>query len=479
VSPNEGAVATRIEAAAAGAASDQLTKTPSRWLIFGIVSLALMMSSVDSTIVATALPTLRHALHAPLNWASWTITAYQLGLVIAMPIAGRVSDQLGRKQVFVVSAVLFTTASLACGLVDNVGLLIALRVVQAVGGGAFLPASTGLVADAFGSGRDRALGLFSSIFPLGALLGPVVGGILIAVWSWRGVFLVNVPIGITFTVLAIRYLPRTPAVHGHTDLRGAFFMGTCILSAMLAIVRLGYRGATVLSAGFLLPLAVAAASGWWFVRRAGRVREPLIPAALLRGRAFVLMNLINFVWGGCVIGMGALVPLYAEQRYHLAPLAAGTLLTARSLAEIGCAIAASMALRRIGYRIPMVVGFSLLVVGLVLITVRPPVLGAYAWLAIATAITGLGTGASAPAANNATLDLSPDDVGAISGLRGAVRQSGSIVVVAVATSVVSRSSHESAALAGCFIGMAILLASVTGVVFAAVPRGAGTLRRAR
>lgn len=432
--------------------------------------MALFMSSVDATIVATALPTLRHALHAPLNWASWTITGYQLGLVVAMPVAGRISDQLGRKRVFVFSAVLFTATSLACGLVSDVGLLVVLRVVQALGGGAFMPSATGIVSDAFGKGRDRAIGLFSSIFPLGALVGPVIGGVIIAEWSWRGVFLVNVPIGVVFTLLALRHLPASRPGGGHTDIVGALFMGACILAAMLAVTRLGYRGSSVLSAGFLAPLGATVATGVWFVRRAGRVRDPLIPPRMLRGRAFVLTNAINFVWGGCVIGLGALVPLIAEERYHLAPLAAGTLLTARALGEILLAVVASLALHRTGYRLPMVAGFLLIAAGLVLVAVRPPVLGPYAWLALGAGISGLGTGASAPAANNAMLDLSPDDVGAISGLRGAARQAGAIVGLAVTTSIVARSQNETAALSRTFIALALLLVAMVPVVFAAVPR---------
>lgn len=428
------------------------------------------MSSVDSTIVATALPTLRHALHAPLNWASWTITAYQLGLVVAMPVAGRISDQLGRKRVFVASAVLFTASSLACGLASDVSVLVALRVVQALGGGAFMPSATGIVADAFGSGRDRAIGLFSSIFPLGALVGPVIGGVVIADWSWRGVFLVNVPIGVAFTVLAVRYLPVTRAVGGHTDLVGALLMGGTILATMLAVTRLGYRGATVFSAGFLAPFAAAIAAGWWFLQRAGRVPDPLIPLRLLRGRVFVLMNAINFVWGACVIGLGALVPLLAEERYHLRPIEAGTLLTARALGEIIVAVVASLLLRRTGYRIPMVTGFVLIATGLMLVAIRAPILGPYAWLALGAGVTGLGTGASAPASNNAMLDLSPDDVGAISGLRGAARQAGAIVGVAVATSIVSRSNHETVVLSRIFVALAVLLLAMIPVVFAAVPR---------
>ena len=182
------------------------------WLIFAIVSIALFMSSLDGTIVATGLPTLHHALHASINWTVWTMTGYQLGLVVAFPIAGRVADNVGRKRVFVAAAVLFTTSSLLCGLALNTGMLIGLRVTQAAGAAAFMPSASGMVMDAFGEHRQRALGLFSSIFPLGALVGPIVGGIILATWSWRGLFLVNVPIGLAFTLLAWRFLPSSHAV---------------------------------------------------------------------------------------------------------------------------------------------------------------------------------------------------------------------------------------------------------------------------
>src|ERR1700722_6393109 len=113
----------------------------SPWLVFGIVSIALFMSSLDGTIVATGLPILRRDLHTGLNWTAWTITAYQLGIVVAMPMAGRVADNLGRKRVFVGAALLFTASSLLCGLATNIDMLIALRVMQAAGGAAFMPAA--------------------------------------------------------------------------------------------------------------------------------------------------------------------------------------------------------------------------------------------------------------------------------------------------------------------------------------------------
>ncbi|MCL2396360.1 MAG: MFS transporter, partial [Acidimicrobiaceae bacterium] len=259
-----------------GRPSSEAAEAPterSKWLIFSIVSIALFMMAVDQTIVSTGLQTIRHALHTQINWATWTVTAYELGLVVSMPISGRLSDQLGRKKVFLIAAVVFITASLLCGLADNITMLIALRVVQALGGAAFMPSASGLIGDIFGEDRHRALGLFSSIFPLGALAGPVLGGILIDNWSWRGVFLVNVPVGVVFTLLAIRYLPSSKPRGGHTDVAGAVLLGGAVLSAMLAITRLGDAGGTPLSVGFAGPLLAAVILGSYFWWRASRMEH--------------------------------------------------------------------------------------------------------------------------------------------------------------------------------------------------------------
>ncbi|MCU1490319.1 MAG: transporter [Acidimicrobiaceae bacterium] len=437
-----------------------------RLVIFSVVSLALFMSAVDGTIVATGLPTIGHALGAKLNWTSWTITAYQLGLVVAMPVAGRLSDRLGRKRVFIAAAILFTASSLACGFSRSIGLLIALRVVQAIGGAAFVPAASGIVADVYGDGKDRALGFFSSIFPLGALVGPILGGILIATWSWRGIFLVNVPVGVVFTMLGVRYLPRSKPVGGRIDLIGAGLLGGAVLGTMLAITHAGNADTPLISFGTLGPFAGAVICAVTFLRRSSRIPDPLIPLMLLREKSFAVMNGINFVWGACAIGFGSLVPVFAQDRYGLSPLASGTLLTARAVGEIGIAALASVFIRRTGYRLPMIVGFLLIAAGLACIALPPVVFGPYTWLALGAALTGIGTGASAPAANNATIQLSPDDIGAISGLRGAARQAGAIVAVAVTTSLVARSGSSFVTLGRSFFVLAALLALITPLVFA-------------
>src|SRR5690242_5029915 len=138
---------------------------PRRRLVFAIVSLGLFMAAVDTSIVATALHPIGQSLHSTINWTAWTVTIYQLGQIMAMPLAGKISDQFGRKKVYVLAAVVFTTSSLACGLSTSIYMLVAFRLIQAMGGGAFMPSASGIVADHFGRDRDKALAMFTSIFP--------------------------------------------------------------------------------------------------------------------------------------------------------------------------------------------------------------------------------------------------------------------------------------------------------------------------
>jgi len=448
------------------------------WLVFAIASIALFMSSLDGTIVATGLPTLRRDLHAGINWTSWTMTAYQLGLVVAMPIAGRVADNLGRKRVFVGAAILFTVSSFLCGLAGNIDVLVGLRVMQAVGGAAFMPAASGIVMDCFGHQRQRALGLFSSIFPLGALVGPVVGGIILSTSSWRGVFLVNVPIGTAFTVLAWKFLPASGRRGGRPDIAGALLMGAGLLGLMLAITDLGNKAASLGSPTVLVPFVIAVLCGWAFIRRCATAAEPLIPLKLLKGRPFAASNAVNLVWGACAIGFGSLVPLFAEDRYHLSPLSAGTLLTSRAIGEIVLAICAAVLINRSGYRVPIIAGIGLIAGGLVMIALPPVLVSPYVWLAIGATFTGLGTGLSAPAANNASIELAPDDVGAMTGLRGAVRQGGAILGISLATSIAAHSGDEVASLTHAFWVLAALLVLMAPMVML-IPDGEHGRRHSR
>jgi EmrB/QacA subfamily drug resistance transporter len=415
-----------------------------RKLIFAIVSIGLFMASVDQTIVATALPAIEKELHAGINWSGWTISIYALGQVIAMPMAGKISDMYGRKKVFMISAAVFTLSSLCCGFASNITLLLVARFIQALGGGAFMPSATGIVSDHFGDQRDRAVGMFTSIFPIGGIVGPVVGGLFVSYWSWRGIFLVNVPIGIVLILLTAKFIPASatrPA--SRIDITGILLLAGLIATGMFGITYLGSGDVPFYSPVFLGCLACAVALAFAFVRHSKTFAAPFVPYRLLRGRGFGIMNLINYLYGAAALGFAALVPLYATDRYGISALASGTLLTARAVGMIAVAGVAALALRRTGYRWPMILGFLVLAGGLVMMAASPAI-SPYAWLAIGAGLTGFGMGLSVPASNNASLQLAPDQVAAIAGLRGMFRQSGAITAVSVTTAVIARSSAAQA-----------------------------------
>lgn len=449
-----------VESSTTGTASETAPH-PRRRLIFAVVSIALFMAAVDQTIVATALPAIQRELAAPVNWSGWTITIYALGQVLMMPVAGRISDQFGRRKVFLAAAVLFTASSLACGFANDVYVLVALRAVQAIGGGAFMPSATGIIADNFGRERDRALGMFTSIFPIGGIVGPIAGGVFTAFWSWRGIFLINVPIGLLLIALAAKYLPASkPRDTGRVDFAGVTLLGVLVFTSMFGVTYLGSAGTSVLSPVFLASEAIAVITLVFFVRHGRRYHAPFIPFELIRGRGFGVMNLINLCYGAAALGFGALIPLYAEDRFHIQPLEAGTLLTARAVGTICVAALAVLALRRTGHRLPMLVGFLLSAVSLAAMYVVPHGLSPYVWLAIAAGVSGVGMGMAVPASNNASLQLAPDKVAAIAGLRGMFRQSGAIMSISITTAVIARSNDAGMAQATILLVFAGLMIAV-------------------
>lgn len=435
-----------------------------RRFIFFICAIALFMASIDSTIVATALPRIGTALHARINWLGWTITIYSLGQVVMLPLAGRISDQVGRKKLFVICAVLFTTASVACGLSTSIYMLVPLRLLQSLGGGGFLPSASGIVSDHFGRERDRALGLFSSIFPMGAVAGPIFGGLITQYWNWRYIFFVNLPIGIVLITLIVRYIPRAERRQAeHLDVWGIVLLTGTIVTGMLAITTLGEAGASPVGIDVLLPGIAAIALGYTFIRHLHRIENPIILPKLLHGKGFAVMNVINILFGGAGFGFGVLIPLYAENRYRIGESSAGTVLSAQAIGMVCVAFAASMLLRRTGYRRPMAIGFLFVAASLVMLSIGARGIAPYWWLSLFSMFTGLGLGLVAPAANNATMKLAPDQVAAISGLRGMFRQCGSILCVSIVTAVLARSADPGIAQSHVFWVLAGVLVIASGL----------------
>ena len=441
---------------------------PSRRLVFGIVAVALLMGSIDLTIVAPALPAIHRGLHAEINWAGWTITIYGLGMVVALPIAGRLSDQFGRRRIFLCGIAIFTASSLACGFSTDIYMLIGFRALQAIGSGALQPSAVGVVADYFGRGRDRAIGMFGTVMAGGQALGPVIGGLLVVYLSWRWIFFVNVPIGVVLLGLVIRFIPESSRTTTEkTDLRGLFLMTSCILTGIFGITNLGNFHTSIDSPIFLVPEICAVLLAFLFVRHSQRATAPFIPMRLLRGKGFAAVSAVNVLFGMAGFGVISLLPLYAERRYHLLALSAGTLLTARAIGMFAIGALAAMALRRSGYRLPMISGFALVAIGLFMMSIAPRWgLSPYVWLSVSAGIAGLGTGAASPASRNASMQLAPSQVAAITGLRNSFMFMGVIFSISVITAILNRSATPAIAQAHIFwVDDALILLVLIPLVF--------------
>jgi EmrB/QacA subfamily drug resistance transporter len=453
-------------------AAPEVTKAPApaphRVAIFSVVAMALLMSSLDGTIVATALHAIQHGLNTSINWTSWVITAYSVGLVLALSLAGKLTERFGRRRFFLGSVVVFAGASLCCGLAGNIYLLIVLRAIQAAGGAGFTPSATAIITDNFGEARDKAVGLFGSIFPIGSMIGPIFGGLFVAYWSWRGIFFVNVPIGILLIIFCLRFVPRDPARPGGTrrplDLTGMVLLGVGALALMLGISYLGEAGASAASLLFVVPVIAGLLGLVLFGRHIRRVEDPFIAPRLIAGRGFGAVNVINILYGGAVAGMLALVPLYAVDRYHISALGSGTLLTAEGVAVIVTSSLAAMALRRTGYRWPLYIGSVCTAIGMAGLAIHPAGVSPYAWLAMTACVIGVGTGLSSPASRNAGLQLAPDQSAAIAALRSTGRMVGLIAVVSITTAIIAQAAAPGQLQAKVFVAFAVLLLACVPVI---------------
>ena len=457
------------ESAAAGGVSVPQSRPVHRGIVFATVAFALLMMSIDSTIVATALHSLRTGLQTSIGWAGWTITAYSLGFVVMLPVSGRLSELYGCRNVFLGSILAFTLASLCCGLVDNIYLLIALRAVQAAGGAGLTPSATKIIVENFGPARDRALGLFGSIFSIGSMIGPIFGGLFVTYGSWRGIFLVNVPIGLTVAALAFLYVPADrPHPDGDKpklDAKGIALLGSGLVFGMLTTSYLGESTADVSWPLFAALLAVTVLALGMFFRHIGRSAHPFIPPHLIVGPGFGPLNLLNAAYGGVSAAVISLVPLYAINRYGIDSLDSSVLLIAQGAAAILFSVMSTFAMRRTGYRAPIAAGAAIMGVGVLVLAVHPVGgITPFVWLSMFTFLIGMGRGINNPASRNAGLQLAPKSISTLAALRTMSMQIGTIVVVTAATAILAASHDPAGTQAVLFVVEAALILATLPLV---------------
>src|SRR3954449_10280320 len=257
-----------------------------------VSSIGVFMAFIDATIVNIAFPDIRQSFpSADFGSLSWVLNSYNVVFAAFLVPAGRISDLLGRRRIFSVGTAIFTLSSVACAVAPSLGLLIAARVIQAIGAAAMVPASLALVLQAYGAARRaHAVAVWAAIAAIAAGLGPAVGGILVEADSWRLTFLVNLPIGLLAFALSGRQLieSRAPGRRRMPDLAGAGIFALTIALFTFAIVEGPTEGWA--SAIVLVPAGTSIALAVVFARRCAWHRAPVFDPELLRMRSFVSAN---------------------------------------------------------------------------------------------------------------------------------------------------------------------------------------------
>ena len=283
-----------------------------KWYVMATVSVGVLLATIDASIVNVAFPTLIDELETTFNTIQWVALGYLLTIATLTLGMGRLGDVIGKKNLYTAGVSMFTIASVLCGLAPDVGWLIGFRVFQALGAVMVLALGSAILVEAFPSSeRGKALGWIGTAVSLGIITGPVLGGLLISAFSWRAIFFVNLPVGIVGTILAIRYVPRTPPAPGQRfDFVGAFLFSASLFSVSLALTlgqTRGFASPLILGA---FGLSVLAGAGFVIVEL--RVDSPMVELRLFRNPMLSVSVVTGFLVFSTLSATFFLFPFYLQ-----------------------------------------------------------------------------------------------------------------------------------------------------------------------
>jgi EmrB/QacA subfamily drug resistance transporter len=394
--------------------------------------MSLLIVGLDVTIVNVALPAIHRSLHASLSGLQWTIDAYTLVVASLLMVSGSTADRIGRRNVFQIGLTTFSAGSLLCALAPSLDVLIAARVLQAIGGSMLNPVALSIVRNVFTDPRERAqaIGVWGAMFGISIALGPVVGGLLVDTVSWRAVFLVNVPIGLLAIVLTARFVPESRARRARRiDPIGQLLVIVALASLIYAIIEApsaGWASAQTLSLGAVFVLALVALVGY-----ERRVAEPLIETRFFGSAPFAGASAIAIAVFAGQGGFLLLNTLYLQESRGLSPLHAGLCTLPMALGLLVMAPLSGRVVGSFGARTPLIGGAVAVIAGGAMLTQLtgstsyPFLLGAYL-------VFGLGQGMlNPPITNTAVSGMPPSMAGIAAAIASTSRQVGSTLGVAV------------------------------------------------
>ncbi len=360
-------------------------KSTGRWAL-GSLCLAILLAALGTSIANVALPTLAQAFQAPFQAVQWVVLAYLLAITSLIVGVGRLGDILGRRPLLLAGMLLFTVASLLCALSPSLWLLIAARALQGLGAAIMMALTIAFVGESVPKAKaGSAMGTLGTMSAIGTALGPSLGGILIAEWGWRAIFLVSVPVGALTLVLAYCTLAATPRQPqaGKFDALGILALALTLVAYALAMT-LG-RGHFDVRNGVLL---LAACGGFWlFLRIEAWAASPILPQSLLRDPA----RCAGFIANGLVstVMMATLIvgPFYLSQALGLSETGVGAALTLGPLLSALSGVPAGRLVDRLGTAVATRIGLVIMLVEAVALALLPVVFGVIGYSAAIVLLT--------------------------------------------------------------------------------------------
>ncbi|MDR6917030.1 MFS family permease [Pseudomonas sp. 3296] len=424
--------------------------TPVRWALASL-SLSMLMPSLDTSIANAGLPTLAQAFDAAFQDVQWIVLAYLLAITTLIVSVGRLGDLIGRKRLLLGGILIFTLASLGCGLAPSLGVLVAARAVQGLGAAIMLALTVAFVADTVPKAQTgSAMGLLGTMSAAGTTLGPSLGGVLISGFGWQTIFLVNVPLGVLNFVLAYRCLPADRPVAR----RSAFdFPGTLLLALTLG----AYALAMTLGEGWVL--LIAGVGGGVFLWVEARSTSPLIKLALFRERGLGASLAMSALVSTVMMSTLVVGPFYLSGTLGLNAALVGLTLSVGPLVAALGGMPAGRLVDRFGAQRMTVVALATMALGAGVLTIMPAGFGVPGYVVPIAVITA--SYALFQAANNTSImtGVSADQRGVIAGLLSLSRNLGLITGASAMGAVfVGNGMRVTFAVAAGLIVLAVVIA---------------------
>ncbi len=416
------------------------------WQILIVLCLAVFMLLLDTTVVNVAQVKIKDSLGAGMTQIQWILDSYILAYAVLLLSFGRLGDIYGRKKFFMIGMAIFTAASVLCGASEWIGdrtglsgvyLLIFFRVLQGVGGAFMMPQSLSLLTVNFpAEKRGAALGIWGSVVAIGAILGPIIGGLIVTNYDWPWIFLINLPVGLVSLYLVHRIVPEStdPLASRKIDWTGVVISGVgifCLVFACIEGNRLGWTSPKIIGL-FIASAALLGFFVWW----ERRVADPIVKIELFQHRNFTVANVIAMVVSFGMLGIFFPMTLFLQEVLGFSPIKAGLAMTPMSLMILVGAPIAGRLSDRIGARWLLCAGTAIMALGILFIIRQTSTSTTALSLAPALIVTGIGMGMTfSPMTAAAMRDVPPRVAGSASGVLNTTRNIGQVLGIAILGSV--------------------------------------------